>query len=144
MYTMPEKQTGSQTVSDCPQSCFYQYANYLPFRLLFIKLKYIGFFYDLLICFISLYIYKGWTISYEFMLSKEKNWRKCVFTTTAILICFGSTFLPPYANSPSSGGFQRRQNCCLRFLRCLPFLAPFLFWRSRFYKLSFKLFISTF
>ena len=43
MYRMPEKQTGSWTVSNCAQCCFYQYANHLPFRLLSIKLKYRGF-----------------------------------------------------------------------------------------------------
>ena len=44
MYRIPGQQTGCRTVSNCTQSCFYQYADHLPFRLLSIKLKYPGFF----------------------------------------------------------------------------------------------------
>ena len=49
-----------------------------------------------------------------------------------------------YANNCSSAWFRWRQKCRFWIPRCLPFWAPFLFWLSRFYKLSFKLFIPTF
>ena len=48
-------------------------------------------------------------------------------------------FTYTYANYPSSGGFRRRQKCRPSLPRCLPFWVPFLFWLSRFYKLSFRL-----
>lgn len=61
------------------------YANYLPFCLLSIKLKYLGFFSDFSICFVSFYIFKSLIFSDEFMLSKGKNMEEmCVYTTTAI------------------------------------------------------------
>ena len=59
---------------------------------------------------------------------------------------FASTLLHLhlYANYCSSAGFRWRQKCRFWIPRWLPFWAPFLFWLSRFYKLSFRLFIPTF
>ena len=59
---------------------------------------------------------------------------------------FASTLLHLhlYANYCSSAGFRWRQKRRFWIPRWLPFWAPFLFWLSRFYKLSFRLFIPTF
>ena len=48
-----------------------------------------------------------------------------------------------YANYPSFGRFCWRQKCCLWFLRCLPFCAPYLFRLSRFFKLHSQTFHSS-
>ena len=78
MNRMPEKQTGSWTVSNCALSCFYQYSNHLFFRLRSNKLKYSGFFYDFSICFVSYYFCESWIPSCELTLSEgKKNLRKC-------------------------------------------------------------------
>ena len=59
---------------------------------------------------------------------------------------FASTLLHLhlYANYCSSAGFRWRQKWRFWIPKWLPFWAPFLFWLSRFYKLSFRLFIPTF
>ena len=87
-----------------------------PFAYLPLKWNISAFFSDFFICVVSFYIYKSWILSYEFMLSKGKNFEEMCDT-----YLFRFTFLPLHANSPSSGGFSWRQNCCLWFLRCLPF-----------------------
>ena len=59
---------------------------------------------------------------------------------------FASTLLHLhlYANYCSSAGFRWRQKWRFWIPKWLPFWAPVLFWLSRFYKLSFRLFIPTF
>ena len=59
---------------------------------------------------------------------------------------FASTLLHLhlYANYCSSAGFRWGQKWRFWIPKWLPFWAPFLFWLSRFYKLSFRLFIPTF
>ena len=118
MYRIPGKHTGHRTVLNCTQSCFYQYANHLPFLFLSIKLKYPGFFYHFSICFVSFYIVyyfcESWILSCEEL-------RGNVFTTTAIHICCASvTHICKLA-------FIRQIECCLWFPRCLPFWAPYFF-----------------
>jgi len=82
MYRMPEKQTGSWTVSNCAQCCFYQYANHLPFRLLSIKLQCRGFFNDISICCISFYVI---FVKDEFTLSNGKNFKEmCAYNHSNI------------------------------------------------------------
>ena len=145
MNRMPEKQTGSWTVSNCALSCFYQYSNHLFFRLRSNKLKYSGFFYDFSICFVSYYFCESWILSCELTLSEGKKiWGNVVFTRSrCVSISLHSPF-NPYANSPSFSGFRWRHKCRLWFLRCLPFWAPCLLWRSRFFKLCFRIFIPKF
>ena len=126
MYRMPEKQSGSRNlkVLNCTRSCFYQYANHLPNHLLSIKLKYPDFFYRFSICFVSFYI----------------------------ILCKLSSFMLIYAfkkkktsRKRSSAWFHWRQKCQFWMIpRYLFFRTPFVFWLSRFYKLSFRLFIPTF
>ena len=107
---MPETQTGRAMVSNFAWSCFfYQYANHLPCRLLCIKRKYdffttfrfVSSHFILFLCQLNSFICHG----------------------DSYLFCFPYT----YANYPSSGRFHWRQKCRLRFLRCLPLWAPFLF-----------------
>ena len=93
----------------------------------------------------------SWVLSCKFTLSKRKKKLRgnVVFTTTAIRKKhpqFASTLLHLhlYANYCSSAGFRWRQKRRFWIPRWLPFWAPFLFWLSRFYKLSFRLFIPTF
>ena len=95
MYTMPEKQSGSQMVLNCTRSCFYQYANHLPNHLLSIKLKYPDFFYRFSICFVSFYIIlcklSSFMLIYAF--KKKKLRGNVVFTTMVIRIYFASLTL---------------------------------------------------
>ena len=74
LHKIPEKQTGSQTVSDCAQSCFYQYMQ-ITYHFAYFPSNWniFGFFSDFSICFVSFYIFKSWILSYEFMFSKGKN-----------------------------------------------------------------------
>ena len=89
---MPEKQIGSRTVSNCAWSCFDQYANLLPSRLLSVKLKYPSFFYDFLICFISfdIILLKPEFFHVNLSFKREKLWGNVVFTTMVICIYFAS------------------------------------------------------
>ena len=100
----------------------------IPFCLLSIKLKYLGFFSDFLICFVSFYIFKSWILSYEFMLSKGKNMEEmCVYNQAIYTYhyLFHFTFLPLHTNPLYPADLApRRQKCCLWFLRCLAFWAP--------------------
>ena len=85
----------------------------------------------------------------RFQKEKKKLRGNVVFTTTAIRKKhpqFASTLLHLhlYANYCSSAGFRWRQKRRFWIPRWLPFWAPFLFWLSRFYKWSFRLYISTF
>jgi len=82
MYRVPEKQTGSRMVSNGAQSCFYQYANRLPFRLLSIKLKYLSFFTTFRFA-VSFYItfVKAEFFHENLRFQKEKTLRKrCVYS----------------------------------------------------------------
>ena len=87
----------------------------------------------------------SWVLSCEFTLSKRK---KKNFEETLCLQPwqFASTLLHLhlYADYCSSAGFRWRQKWRFWIPKWLPFWAPFLFWLSRFYKLSFRLFIPTF
>ena len=85
----------------------------------------------------------SWVLSYEVTLSKEKKfWETlCLQPPQFVSILL---HLHLYANYCSSAGFCWRQKCWFWIPRCLPFWAPFIFWLSRFYKLSFRLFIPTF
>ena len=71
---------------------------------------------------------------------KEKNFEEtsCLQPWQFVSI---SLHLRLYANYCSSAGFRWRRKCRFWFPRCLPLWAPFLFWLSQFYKLSFRLFI---
>ena len=106
-------------------------------------------FYDFSICFVSFYsVYYFWEsiiLSCEFTLSKrKKNLRKCGVYMHSHSDTSISLHLHLYANYPSFGSFRWRQKYRLWFLRCLPFWAPCLFWRSGFFRLCFRLIISKF
>ena len=142
---MPEKQIGSWTVSNCAWSCFDQYANLLPFRLLSVKLKYPKLFLRLfdLLNFIWYYFVETWILSCEFKLQKGKTLRKrCVRNHgNMYLFCFTWT-----AYSPPFSGFRWRQKCGLWFLRltaCL-FGHPVYFDYQDFLSFAFRLFIPMF
>ena len=142
MYRMT-KQSGSRTVLNWARSCFFQYANHLPNHLLSIKLKYPFFktfrfasFHFILFC-------ASWVLSCEFTLSKGKNVEETLCLQPRQFVSI-SLHLRLYANYCSSAGFRWRQKCRFWIPRWLPFWAPFLFWLSRFYKWSFRLYISTF
>ena len=126
MYRMPEKQTGCGMVSKCGRSCFLSVCKSPILSLTFhqTEMTFLPLF-DLFL-FILYYFCASWILLHAMVIH--------------IYFCFTYT----YANYPSSGGFHWRAKCRLRFLRCLPLWTPFLFWLSRFYKLSFRLFISTF
>ena len=144
MYRMT-KQSGSRTVLNCARSCFYQYANHLPNHLLSIELKYPDFFLPLFdfLRFILYYFAQAEFFHANLRFQKEKNCeeRSCLqpwqFVSTSL-------HLHLYANYCWSAGFRWRQKCWFWIPRCLPFWAPFLFWLSRIYKLSFRLFIPMF
>ena len=74
---------------------------------------------------------------------KEKNFEEtlCLQPRQFVSILL---HLHLYASYCSSAGFRWRQKCWFWIPRCLLFWAPFLFWLSRFYRLSFRLFIPTF
>ena len=145
MYRMPEKQSWSRMVLNCTRSCFCQYANHLPCHSFSIKLKYPDFFYHFSICFVSFYIIlcklSSFMRIYAFKRKKNLEETLCLqprqFASVSLHLHF-------YANYCSSAGFRWRQKCRFWIPRCLPFWAPFLFWLSIFYKLSFRLFIPTF
>ena len=149
MYRMPEKQSGRRTVLNCTWSCFYQYPNHLPNHVLSIELKYPDFFYHFSICFILFYIILWKLISFMqiYAFKRKKTSRKrCVYNHgNSYLFRFTYTKMQITVHPGcSSTRFRWRQNRRLWIPRCLPFWAPFLFWLSRFYKLSFRLFIPTF
>ena len=146
MYTMPEKQSGSRMVLNCTRSCFYQYANHLPNHLLSVKLKYPDFFYRFSICFVSFYIIlcklSSFMLIYAF--KKKKNFEETLCLQPRQFVSI-SLHLHLRANYCSSAWFRWRQKCRFWIIpRYLFFRTPFLFWLSRFYKLSFRLFIPTF
>ena len=85
----------------------------------------------------------SWVLSCEFTLSKGKNVEETLCLQPRQFVSI-SLHLRLYANYCSSAGFRWRQKCRFWIPRWLPFWAPFLFWLSRFYKLSFRLFIPTF
>ena len=85
----------------------------------------------------------SWVLSCEFTLSERKNLEETLCLQPRQFASI-SLYLHLYANYCSSAGFRWRQKCRFWIPRWLPFWAPFLFWLSRFYKLSFKLFIPTF
>ena len=138
-------QLGSQAVLNCARSCFYQYANHLPNHLLSIELKYPDFFFTTFrfASFHFIWFCASWVLSCEFTLSKGKKlWGYVVFTTTAIRIYFASLTL--ICKLLFIHWISLETKCRFWIPRCLPFWATFLFWLSRFYRLSFRLFIPTF
>ena len=144
MYRMT-KQSGSRTVLNWARSCFFQYANHLPNHLLSIKLKYPDFFSYFSICFISFYIILCKLSSFMriYALKKIKKFEETLCLQLRQFASI-SRHLHLYANYCSSTGLWWRQKCQFWIPRWLPFWAPFLFWLSRFYKLSFRLYISMF
>ena len=74
---------------------------------------------------------------------KEKNFEETLCLQPRQFASI-SLHLHLYANYCSSAGFRFRQKSRFWIPRWLPFWAPFLFWLSRFYKWSFRLFIPTF
>ena len=145
MYRMPEKQSGSRTVLNCAWSCFYQYTNHLPNLSLSIELKYPDFFLPLfnLFPFILYYFAQAEFFHANLRFQNEKDFEEtsCLQPRQFVSI---SLHFHLHANYSSSAGFCWRQKCRFWITRCLTFWAPFLFWLSRFYKLSFRLFIPTF
>ena len=145
MYTMPEKQSGSRMVLNCTRSCFYQYANHLPNHLLSIKLKYPDFLplFDLLRV-ILYYFVQAEFFHANLHFQKEKNFEETLCLQPPQFVSI-SLHLHLRANYCSSAWFRWRQKCRFWIIpRYLFFRTPFLFWLSRFYKLSFRLFIPTF
>ena len=145
MYRMPEKQSGSQKVLNSARSCFHQYANHLPDHLLSIELKYADFFYHFSICFVSFYILLCKLSSFMrlYAFKRKKTLRKrCVYNHgNSYQFCFTYTYMQVTVHLPDFAGDK---NVDFLIPRCLLFWAPFLFWLSRFYRLSFRLFIPTF
>ena len=133
---MPERQTGSWTVSKCTWRCFYQSAIKSPTLSLTFHQNEISWLF-----FIVYYFCESWILSCELKLSKGKNFEEtlCLQPWRYVSILL---HLHLYANSPSFSGFRWRRH--LWFPRCLPFWAPYLFWLSRFSKFRFRLFIPTF
>ena len=116
---------------------FFSFIVFLPFGfLLFIltadPVSFVRFLQKRISCFIL--FCASWVLSCEFTLSKEKNFDKTLCLFRLLL----------HENYCSSARFRWRQKCRFWIPRCLPFCALFLFWLSRFYKLSFRLFIPTF
>ena len=147
MYRMRKKQPRCRTVLNYARSCFYQYANHLPNHLLSIELKYPGFFFDTFrfAPFHFIIFCASWVVSCEFTLSKgKKNFEEMLMCLQRRHFVSISLHLHLYTNYCLSAGVRWRRKCWFLIRRCLPFWAPFLFWLSRFYKLSFRLFIPTF
>ena len=126
MYRMPEKQTGCGMVLKCAQRCFLSVFKSRTLLLTFHQTE-IWRFYHFLICFLSFYIifvlaeffYMPWWFIYILL---------------HLHLC----------KLPFMWRISLETKMLLWFPRCLPLWAPFLFWLSSFYKLSFSLFISTF
>ena len=134
---MPEKQTGIWTVSNCARSCFFLSACKSPARSLtfhqteiswiFATFRFASFHFVLFLCklnsFMWIYAFKRKKKNLEETLCLQP--RRFVSISLHLHLCK----LP----------FIERISVETKM--CLPFWAPFLFWLSRFYKLSF---ISTF
>ena len=104
------------------------------------------FFYHFSIWFVSFYIILCKLSSFMRIYAFKKKKKNFEETLCLQPRQFASTLLHLhlYANYCSSAGFRWRQKRRFWIPRWLPFWAPFLFWLSRFYKLSFRLFIPTF
>ena len=117
------KQTESRIVSNCAGSCFYWYANHLPFCLLSMKLKYPGFFTTFQFASFHFILFL-WKLNSFIWIYTFK--RKKIFEETLCIkpwrYVSSSLHLHLRANYPSFGRFPWRQKCRLWFLRCLPFL----------------------
>ena len=146
MHRMPENNQEVKRFWAGLEVFFFQYANHLPNHLLSIELKYPDFFYHFSICFVSFYIILCKLSSFMRIYAFKKKKKNFEETLCLQPWQFASTLLHLhlYANYCSSAGFRWRQKCRFWIPRWLPFWAPFLFWLSRFYKLSFRLFIPTF
>ena len=95
---MPERQTGSWTVSKCTWRCFYQSAIKSPtLSLTFHQNEISWLFYDFSICFVSLYIIfvKAEFFHVNWSFQKEKTLRKrCVYNHGDMyLFCFTYTYM---------------------------------------------------
>ena len=103
------------------------------------------FFYHFSICFVSFYniLCKLSSFMRIYAFKREKNFEETLCLQPRQFVSI-SLHLHLYANYCSFNGFRWRQKCQFWIPRWLPFWAPFLFWLSRFYKLSFRLFIPTF
>ena len=86
----------------------------------------------------------SWVLSWEFTLSKGKKlWGNVVFTTTTIHIYFASLTL--ICELLFIHRILLETKMSILNSQMIPYLGvSFLFWLSRFYKLSFRLFIPTF
>ena len=127
-----QKNKQEQTVSDCGQSCFHQYANFLPFRSL-------GFFDDFLICFVSFYIYKSWILSYECMLSKGKKLWGNVCLQPRRYVSISLHFFTPTCKFPFIRWISLETKLLPLISQMLSFFPLLSFWLSRFFKLCFRL-----
>ena len=104
------------------------------------------FFNHFSICFVSFYIILCKLSSFMRIYAFKKEKKNFEETLCLQPWQFASTLLHLhlYANYCSSAGFRWGQKWRFWIPKWLPFWAPFLFWLSRFYKLSFRLFIPTF
>ena len=145
MYRMT-KQSGSRTVLNCAGSCFFSVCKSATQSLTFHQTEISWLFLLLfdLFRFILYYFVQAEFFHANLRFQKEKK----NFEETLCLQPwqFASTLLHLhlYANYCSSAGFRWGQKWRFWIPKWLPFWAPFLFWLSRFYKLSFRLYISTF
>ena len=127
MYRMPEKQTGGGMVSNCARSCFL-ISMQITYPVAYFPSNWNVTFLPLfnLFPFILYYFCASWILLYA----------------TAIHICFASLTLMQITLHPAD--FTGDKNVAFNFSDACLFGHPFYFWLSRFYKLSFRLFISTF
>ena len=144
MYRMT-KQSGSRTVLNCAGSCFFSVCKSPTQSLTFHQTE-ISWLFLLLFDLFHFILY--YFVQAEFFHANLRFKKIKKFEETLCLqlrhIASISRHLHLYANYCSSTGFCWRQKCRFWIPRWLPFWAPFLFWLSRFYKLSFRLYISTF
>ena len=145
MYRMPENSQEFERFWTALEGDFCQYANHLPNHLLSIELKYPDFFFTTFrfVRFILYYFVQAEFFHANFRFQKEKNFEETLCLQPRQFASI-SLHLHLYANYCSSAGFRWRKKGQFWIPRWLPFWAPFLFWLSRFYKLSFRLFIPTF
>ena len=108
MHRMPEKQTGRQTVSDCPQSCFYHYRSKFNLPLLLQTSNLISwlfvfwFFFTIFdFSFVSFYIYKSSVNSFMWIYAfKRKKLCGNVCLQPRRYISISLHFFPPTGKFP--------------------------------------------
>ena len=142
MYRMPENNQEVEQFWTALEVFFFSVCKSPTQSLTFHRTEISWFFLPLfdLFCFILYYFVLAEFFHVNLRFRKEKNFEETLCLQPRQFASI-SLHLHLYANYCSSAGFRWVRKCQFWIPRCLPLWAPFLFWLSRFYKLSFRLFI---